>query len=164
MKILVCTIVLVALLSGCRAEETFETVADVPNEPVLAPLGQICLQLPDHAGTPVINKEDGGKLYLCDGYVLTCQTLEGGDLEATVRDLSGFQAEDLTIWTTRSDQLRRHEWVWSAIGEEGDQLCRAVVLDDGSYHYCLTAMAKADAAGKLEEEWDQIFDSFSLDQ
>ncbi|MBQ9762396.1 MAG: hypothetical protein IJV82_04890 [Oscillospiraceae bacterium] len=149
-------------LTGCGAAETFETVSDEILQPVMGPVRQIDLKLPDHASVSVMNGTDGGKLYLCDGYTLTVQTLEGGDLDKTIRSLCGFRKEDLTVLQTARGPLRCHEWVWTCAGEAGDQLGRAMVLSEGDYHYCLTAMADAADAASLEPEWNQLFSSFSL--
>ncbi len=152
---------LLLLLSGCAAE-SMETVSDDLAQSVMAPAQEITINLPDHAASPVVDKDDGDRLYLCDGYVLAVQTMDSGDLDRTARSLSGFGRDSLTMLQTQTGQCKRYEWVWSAAGEGGDQLCRATVLDDGSYHYCLTAMADASEAGALEEQWDQIFSSFAV--
>lgn len=151
------------MLTGCGAAETFETVADDIIQPVMGQVRQIVLTLPDSASAQVMQNDEGGKLYLCDGYVLTVQTLESGDLNRTVQTLSGFSAEGLVIVETASGNVKRHDWVWTAVGEGGDQIGRAAVLDDGDYHYCVTVMADADLAGDLERQWSGIFSSFALD-
>ena len=94
--------------------------------------------------------------------MLTVQTFEAGDLEKTGREVCGYSSDALQLMQTRDGELRRIDWVWTCAGEGGDQIGRAMVLDDGSYHYCLTAMADADTVGSLEERWDRVFSSFSL--
>ena len=150
------------LLTGCGARETFETVSDNIVQSVMGQQREVELTLPSHALAPVVNSDDGSKLYLCEGYILTVQTLSAGDLNRTTRSLSGFGAEQLTVIETVSQDWKRYEWVWTAAGEGGDQMGRALVLDDGSRHYCLTAMADAQTAGTLEGEWSGIFSSFRL--
>lgn len=164
MKQVICLLCLVALLSGCAAVETFETISDEPVKTVMAPMAALELELPDHASAPVSEREDGSKLYLCDGYVLTIQTLSSGDMRSTVREVSGFSDEDLTIVRTEAGDVDRYEWVWTAAGEGGDQLFRAVVLDDDAYHYCVTVMAAAEDAGALAAEWDAVLGSVTLSQ
>ena len=39
---------------------------------------------------------------------------------------------------------------------------RAAVIDDGSYHYCLTVMAAEEEAPQLRGTWQALFDSFTL--
>lgn len=162
MKRFVCLVCVMLLLTGCAVAQTFETVSDDLVQPVMAQMREVVVTLPDHAAVAVMNEEDGGKLYLCDGYTLTLQTMVSGDMDTTVRTLSGFSPDSLTILKTQTDGVERNEWVWSAVGEGGDQLCRAVVLDDGAYHYCMTVMADAASAGSLEAEWDAVFECFGL--
>jgi hypothetical protein len=49
------------------------------------------------------------------------------------------------------------------MGESGQLVCRAAVLDDGNYHYCLTAVAPAANAGELSEQWNALFASLRLE-
>lgn len=151
-----------ALLAGCGAQETFETVADEHVLPVSATVQEISLTLPEEAKMPVMNDTDGGKLYLCDGYSLTVQTAEGGDLGRTVADATGFSHKNLQIMETRQGDAKRYEAVWTAAGENEPQVGRLCILDDGNYHYVLTAMTGASGAGDLQKTWNEIFSSFTL--
>lgn len=160
MVIILCAI----LLSGCAAAETFETVSDELVQPVMAQERKLTVSLPEDAVAAVMEAGDGSKMYLCDGHTISIQTLEAGDLHRTIRTLSGFDKDQLTVLERQCDGGRRYEWVWSAVGEGGDQLCRAVVLDDGTYHYCLTAMADAEVGAAVQETWDGVFSSFGFDQ
>lgn len=159
-----CWIVLVAmglLMAGCGAEETFETVADEQVSPVLAQQRQIYVELPGEAASPAV-ESDSGRLYLCGDYEISIQTLEGGDTEATVRALSGYGQDALTMLETRREGMLCWEFVWASAGETGDLVGRAMVIDDGSYHYCLTVLADADTARQNQAVWDQMFASFRL--
>lgn len=155
-------ICLALVLSGCAAADTFETVGDDLLQPVIAPVKKLELDLPASAAAPVMSRDDGGKLYLCEGYDLTVQILDGGDMNRTARALCGFSADALTMVETVSDGVKRRDWVWTAAGEGGDHIGRAAVLDDGTYHYCVTVMASAENAGGLEKEWDGVFASLQL--
>lgn len=150
------------LLTGCGTRETFETVNDEILQPVMAPAGELSLQLPQSATAQAVQSEDGAKLYFCDDYVLTVQTLDGGDMERTARELCGFKTDSLRVMETVSGEYKRRDWVWTAAGEGGDHIGRAAVLDDGHYHYCVTVMADAGAAGDLEPEWNALFGSLHL--
>lgn len=149
------------LLTGCSAE-TFETVDDEIIQPVMATAEELSLTLPESAAAQAIQGEDGGKLYFCEDYVLTVQTLSGGDMERTAKSLCGFGTEELSVLETTAGENRRRDWVWTAAGEGGDQLGRAMVIDDGHYHYCVTVMAEAEAAGNLEAEWNALFSSVRI--
>ena len=157
-----CLLLCVALLSGCGAEEVFETVADVPAEPVMSPQRQVRVELPQDAAAHVMEDGEGAKMYLCDGYSLWLQTLPGGDLDRTVRTVSGLERQGLSLIGRMDGQVRRYEWVWSAAGENGDQLCRAAVLDDGQWHYCMATMVSAEDNAFVRERLDQVFSSFGV--
>lgn len=161
MKKLWIMVPLVLLLWGCAAEETYETVADEILQPVMASPRQILVNLPDDAVTPVL-EGDQEQVYLCEDYEIVLETLSAGDLSATVRHLSGYEKEELTVMQTSSDGVERYEFVWVSAGEKGDRIGRAVVLDDGSYHYCLSALRDADTAQTSQVVWSDVFGSFQL--
>ena len=83
-----------------------------------------------------------------------------GDLDATVRSICGYPKEKLTIMETQWDDVTRYEFVWTAAGEKGDRLGRAVVLDDGSHHYCMSVLR--DAREVSQVVWRDVFASFTL--
>lgn len=154
---------LTVLLCGCGStRETFETVNDSCIQSAAAVQRKILLTLPDEAALPTMENESGEKLYLCRGYTLTLQTMEAGDLSGTIQDISGYKRDSLTVMETAPGDFKRYDFVWSSAGEDGDQVGRAAVLDDGSHHYVLTCMAPADTAGELTQTWDGIFGSFWL--
>lgn len=154
-------VVLTLLLTGCGAEITMETVADELVQAASAQPKQIQVELPEEAVLPVM-ETDNGKLYLCKDYDVQIQTLDGGDLAKTIRTVTGYDAEDLTVMQTAEGEFARSEFVWSAAGELGDQLCRAAIMDDGSYHYVLCAMIGADKAEEYREIWNGMFESFGV--
>lgn len=155
-------LLLVLLLTGCATEETMETVADDIVQPVVNSQREILLTLPSGASAEVMESADAGKLYFCEGYTMTVQTMDGGDWHRTVENLCGYSPDQLTMLQTRDGAWKRQEWIWVSMGEEGEQLGRGAVLDDGSYHYCLTVMADASDAASLEAEWDAVFASFDI--
>ena len=149
------------LLAGCAAEETFETVADEWVQSVAAPVRDVNLTLPEDAASPVSAGEKG-VLYQCAGYEIMVETLSSGDLEATLREVTGHSRENLTLLETRTGDVKRYDMIWSCLGEQGQQLCRGCILDDGNYHYVLTVLAAAEQAGEFEQEWNDLFSSYSL--
>ena len=80
-----------------------------------------------------------------------------------MKTVSGFEPERLTILKTGRGGVSRYDFVWTAAGEEGEQVGRAAVLDDGRYHYVLTVQADAARSGELTETWNQLFSGFSLE-
>lgn len=150
------------LLTGCGAEQTMETVADVWVEPTLPEPGSISVALPGETALPVI-ESDSGRVYLCNDYEVYLQTLESGDLPDTVRTMSGFSPEELTMVSTTQDGMNRHEFVWASAGETGDWLGRGVILDDGNYHYTMTVLRSAESVETSQVVWDGVFNSFRID-
>ena len=153
-------LLLMILLTGCGAEETFETVADELVLPVMAQPRFVCVDLPGETALPVI-ENDHGRIYICNDYEIILQTVESGDLESTIQMVSGLSEENITMVETGSEDTRRYEFVWAAAGEGGDQTGRAVILDDGNYHYCLSAL-RCTGNEKTQINWDQVFSSFQL--
>lgn len=153
-------ILLSMLLTGCGAEETFETIADEAVLPVMAQPRQITVQLPEDAVAPVLESE-GEQVYVCEDYEIIIETLSSGDVSGTIRTLTGYAREDLTVMETQWQEISRYEFVWAAAGESGERLGRGVILDDGQYHYCMTLLR--DAQGKDSQiVWEQVFSSFDL--
>ncbi len=160
-KVSILLVLLALLLTGCAAEETFETVADEQVQPVLAVMQQLSVQLPSEAASPAVESGDS-RLYQCREYDICVQTLEGGDLNRTVEILSGYSKDTLTVMETEGEGLKCYEFVWASVSESGDQVGRAKILDDGSYHYCVSILADAAAARENQVYWDEMFGSMSL--
>lgn len=153
---------LAALLCGCGAQQTYETVGDVWAEGELPAPRSVLVELPGESALPVM-EHDGGRAYVCNDYEVYIQTMAGGDLGATVEAMSGFTPEKLTVLSTSQGDVSRHEFVWATAGEEGDLLGRGVVLDDGNYHYTMTVLRSAEKADSSAVVWDRVFSSFRLD-
>ena len=105
---------------------------------------------------------DNGTLYLCDGYDVSVQTVESGDLESTIRLVSGFSSEDLTVIQTAAGAYPCYEFVWTSATDLGEQVGRAMILDDGNYHYILSTVTPAEHAQEYQEIWNGIFDTFGV--
>ena len=162
MKKIIVMLMMSLLLSGCGAKETLETVADdIPLQPVLAEPAQISVRLPDNAVSPVL-ESDSEQVYLCEDYEISIETRASGDLGGTITALTGFDPEQLTVMHTKQDDADRYEFVWVSAGEMGERLGRGVVLDDGSYHYCMSVLRDAENQKKSQVEWSDVFSSFSL--
>ena len=158
----VCWILLLALfLSGCAAEETFETVADEWVAPVMAKPRQVSVRLPDNAVAPVLENASQ-QVYMSETYEIVIENLSAGDLDATVQTLSGYSKDELTILETQWEDVTRYEFVWASAGEQGDRLGRAVILDDGDYHYCLSVLRDAENTERSQIVWSDVFNSFTL--
>lgn len=149
------------LLAGCAAEDVFETVADEFVQSAAAPAAEIILSLPEDAAAPV-SQSEAGTLYQCGGYELLVQTAAAGDLDATLRAVTGYGREELTVMETRSGTIKRYDLVWACMGENGQQVGRACILDDGNYHYALSVLADDNRVREFESAWEDLFSSYSL--
>ena len=153
--------VLALLLCGCEKAQTFETVTDEMVLSASAQPRQILLTLPEETLLPAM-QTDTGTLYLCNGYDVAVQTMESGDLDATVRQVCGFGSDDITIMQTTAGDFTCYEFVWSAATELGEEVGRAMILEDNDYHYILSTVAPAKRASEYQEIWNGIFDSFGI--
>lgn len=161
MKKLWILILALLLLSGCAAEETFETVSDEYAVPASAVVYDVNLALPDTAAKQTI-QQDTDVLYICDGYLLTIQKMDGGDLARTVKRVTGFDKDALTMIQTDNRGITNWHCAWTTTGESGHQVCRAVILDDGTYHHVVTVMADHTVAGELAQEWQEVLGTVTL--
>lgn len=159
----ICVLMLLAVfLCGCQAEPTWETVEDILPVEAVPAAQQLYVPLPEDASQPTFQEETAGELYLCNGYTLTKQITERGDLSKTVQTVCGLDSDQIQIMKTIQDGQDRYDFVWTAAGEEGLQLGRACILDDGAYHYIVSTMAPEEEAGDLREAWNDIFTSCRL--
>ena len=154
-------VLLAVFLAGCGVQETFETVDDIiPVEPVASPQ-QFFVSLPDEAAAPTFH-DDSQELYVCQDYTITKQIIPGGDIEKTVKTITGMTTEDLQVIKTMHKTYDRYDFVWTAAGEEGLHLGRACILDDGNFHYAVSTMAQEETAGALRQTLQDLFDSCKL--
>lgn len=158
MKRWLCCLLPVLLLCGCGAEETLETVADEWMVPAMAQPREVTLRLPEDLTMPVLEEADR-KMYLGEDYEILVETMASGDLDATLRSLTGYSADRLTVIRTQQNDADRYDFVWTAAGEQGERLGRGAILDDGNYHYCLSVLRDADEKIVV---WQDVFESFSL--
>ncbi len=162
MKKICIIIAILLLLTGCGSAPAMETISDQLLQPVTATLQQVVADFPRDASVEVLQNTEYGKLYLCDGYTISVQTMASGDLKKTLKTLTGCDEDALTVIKTRQDECKRYECVWTASGEGEMQVGRACILDDGAYHYAITVMAGESLAGELTQTWESLFDSFRL--
>lgn len=149
------------LLAGCAGEETLETVADDFVQPVMAKPSEIAVNLPGEVSVPTM-EGDTGRMYLASDYEIYIQTMESGDLNATIQTVSGFEKDALTVIETNPEGVDRYEFVWVSAGETGERLGRGVILDDGSYHYVMTVLRDTETEENSQIVWNDVFASFRL--
>ena len=161
MKKLILAVIVCLLLCGCGTMETAETI-DEEFEAMAAPVQrEVLVELPGEAAVPTMENENS-RYYLCEDYEISLETFPSGDIQNTIRTLSGYDPEKLTVVETEQDQIKRYDFVWAAQGDQGPRLGRASVLDDGSYHYTLTVLQDAEKTEKTQVVWRTVFESFCL--
>lgn len=158
----VCLLVIVSLLLvGCASSEVYETLGNAMIPVVAQQPQNIHLELPDDAAASVFGGSTG-RFYAGEGYEVCLETLSSGDLDATLRSVTGFGKNQLTLLQTKQETMDRYSCAWTAAGEAGDVVGRCAVLDDGVYHYCLVVTASAETAGELTQTINGIFASFAV--
>ena len=161
MKKVLIILLLPLLFTGCAAQPV-ETVSDIYVEQIPAAAKQIIVDLPEEAAQPVMESGDGEKLYLCGGYEVRVQTLHSGDLNSVLEEVTGYSKERITLIETAAGPYRRYDCSWCSAGAEGELVARTAILDDGSYCYCVTAMAANEDANDLKQQWQHLFSSLQL--
>lgn len=139
---------LALVLSACGPEEipVFETVGEDAYQQEEKPVaGQMELMLPEEAVAQTMSDDLGGELYTWEGHTLQLQTMEGGDIRRTVESVTGFDYDGLTVMASKKGDLLYYQTVWSTAGEEGTLLGRALIADDGYYHYCVSLLSPEDS-------------------
>lgn len=162
MKKLLCLCLMTVFLVGCSKQEAFETVSDEYVHPAEVEMQQTAIQIPEGAVVTAMQNDMVGSLYFCDDYTMTLHTMQSGDLNQTIREVTGFEKDQLHMMETAADNARRYDFVWVSAGEGEEQVGRAAILDDGAYHYVLTCMTDASNARALQESWQTLFESFIL--
>ena len=163
MKKLCLGLAMILMLSGCGKPESFETLSDAYLEPELAPAQQTSFILGEEA-VSIENPTGEDRIYLCDDFCVMVQTFSSGDLDATIRNITGYSKEKLMIMERENGGVCSYECVWVSAGEGGDQVGRMLLLDDGTHHYAISVMADAEKAGELTDTWQLLFDSFAIGQ
>lgn len=156
-RICVSILAVMILLTGCAPARVYETVSDVPPIQLTQP-AQVTMQLPSDAAVATIYNGEGDRIYICDRFTVAVQTLSGGDLDSTLRTVTGFSRDALTVLQTGQQPLR-YECAFSCAGEKL-QVGRAVIYDDGVYHYAVSVLADADIADTVQ--WEQVLESVQL--
>lgn len=155
-------LMLVLLLTGCGNPESFETMADTYQIPEAVPAQQTSMLLSENSVIQIENTSSNDSIYLCDDYCVMVQTFASGDIDATIRSVTGYRKDQLMVMQRENAGIRSYECVWAAAGEGGDQLGRMLILDDGNHHYALSVMADAQKAGELTDTWQLLLDSFQI--
>lgn len=162
MKKRFCLLLLPLLLLGCAQPENLETVSDVHLVPTLPQPQPVWFWLPEGAAVDADLSAEEGTLYLCEEFTAASLTLPGGDLERTLREVTGYALSRLEPISRKDPLGTRWECAWASLGEEGELIARTLILDDGAYHYTLTLQARAEKGAAVAPTWQEIFRTFTL--
>ena len=163
MKKWIWILIISLVLCGCGSEElpVLETVGPDACEPASKPEpGQIGVTIPEQAVAQTMTDGGSGQLYTWDGNTLHLQTLDSGDIRNTLTELTGFSYEDLTVMQYEKNDMTYYQTVWSTAGEDGTFLGRALIADDGYYHYCISLLSPEEA--DVQNLYDQMCATFSV--
>ena len=161
MKKLILMVLLALALTGCGTAPVMETVCDELVQPAAAVPREVYAELPGEAALPAM-ESSGSRYYICDDYEISMENFPSGDVDGTVRLLSGYDREKLTVVESTQDGAKRYDFVWTSAGETGQKLGRAVILDDGNYHYTMSVLRPAENTETLQVVWRTVFESFRL--
>lgn len=154
--------VLVLLLTGCNSAQQYERQEGACCVDEIAEPGLICITATDAMAAPVMSTENSDRLYVSEDYVVTLQTVPGGNLDGTLRSCTGFGQDRLTVVETEKDGMKRYDCAWTAAGEGTQTVGRTTVLDDGYYHYVLTVSAPGSNSAVMTAAWQQLAESFKV--
>ena len=148
------------LLCGCTAQ-TFEKVEDMNDVQAMAQPATLLMDLPEEAAAPAM-QDSSGTLYFCGEYDIMVEVMPSGNLDNTLQTLTGFGRNELELVQTVRCGVDCYEGAWSAAGEAGDHVGRVLILDDGSFHYCVSVMAMAEDISTCADDWNSILTSVAL--
>lgn len=160
MKKILCMFIAVFLLAGCSAQ-TFEKVEDMNDVQAMVTPATLLMDLPEEAAAPAM-QGSSGTLYFCGDYDIMVEVMPSGNLNSTLQTLTGFGRDELKLIQTIRCGVDCYEGVWSAAGEAGDHVGRVLILDDGSFHYCISVMAMAEDISACAGDWNSLLTSVAL--
>lgn len=143
---------LAVLLGGCTPaqEATGETVQDeLVWVSEMEPRYDISIAVPAQGEEVTALAGGNAQVYGLEGeFTLITQILQADSPEAALRELTGREGAQLAVITTMAEGMPRYDLSWVCMGENGLELCRGVVLDDGQYFYTATAHCPEDTAAQ----------------
>lgn len=162
MRKLVWVFLLMMVLTACgeETEPVFETIGEVEYDAVSAEPAPVSVWVPEDAVAEAMADETAGECYVWENCELRVETVAGGDIRRTMENLTGISAENLTVMEYERGGIQIYQTVWSTTGEEGIFLGRAMVADDGNYHYCVSLLSPE--TEDVDETYAQICASFSI--
>ena len=153
-------LVICIFLCGCAPAE-LETMNDTDAVGVMAEPVEMKISFPEDA-TVLTMGNALSRYYFCKGYDVAVEITESGNLDATLKTITGYGKEELDMVETKRNGVACYEAVWTTVGEAGDCVGRLLVLDDNNYHYCVSAFSSAQNVASHADAWNNLFASVSL--
>ena len=163
MKKWVIWVIAAAVLSGCSAQPAYETIGNAwaVSEPA-AVQGTMNFALPDGAQMQTMGDDTGAASYCVGQWEIWTQCYPGGDIRFTLEQVSGMSAEAMTIVSSQVHSMPCAQVAWTTNTQDGAQVVRTAVFDDGNYHYCISVSVPEADAGEAGEFFSQILSSVTI--
>ena len=148
------------MLAGCAEEApVFETVGPLAyRQEDLPAAGVIQVYLPSEADQT--ETEAQARIYQWENHEVRLDTMKSGDIQATMQALTGLAPERLTVMKQKKGDMTFYETVWSTTGDSGVLCGRALVADDGAYHYCMSLLSPESVNNS--KLYDKMAESFRI--
>ncbi len=148
------------LLTGCGAQPVWETVEDgIPEELPVLHTYEIALDLP----LTYLGGSGENILYQSGTAEVETVSFYAADLDAAVRQLSGFSPEQLNMVKTVRDDLPEYQFAWFSQTEEGGRLFRADLVMDGTACYAVVCSAP-ETSEDFHAQARAVFSAFTLSE
>ena len=160
MKRIIVILLLLTGLWGCSAEPVYETIGNVWDNPQLQSTPASIELAVEGAQMAVMETDGNRKSYQVGNWMLWTEVRDGGDVLATMRDLTGL--DDPQIISYPVGQYQCHETAWAVENEEGERVVRTAVISQGQYHYCLSIKAPQEEARQVGSFFTQLLKSVHI--
>ncbi len=162
MKKWFCILLAFLFMSGCGGPQpVMETVTDDMAQTVsYQPEYEILIYIPQDV--TVLSEDAAGtwEVYLHkDGdYRIETKTLFADTAQSAIRQITGLNAEELTVLETKRFDLPEYRFVWFSEGSNH----RADLVQDGEQFYCVIFSTAEAVGNSCKEIMTQVFASFGI--
>ena len=145
------------MLCGCGAQPVWERVED--ELPAAVNFYEMNLDLPSDA--VLLEEQADCKLYQSGDLEITTSSFSAQNLQDAVKQLSGFEPQNLNILQTTSGGMEEYQFAWYAETAEGGRIFRADLIMDETRCYAVVCSGP-ESAGNFHEQSRQVIAAFSL--
>lgn len=160
-------LLVILLLCGCGAERAVtETVCDEvqPASSWLRDAYAITFAVPDDAEALPVSPAENRRVYLQpDGlYEIETRVLLASDVGSAIRQVSGFDADDLDVVRLTRFSMPEYRFAWYRAAGESGMVCRADLFRDGDRYYVVTVSVREDAGREAHRLATEVFSTVGL--